>query len=212
VQSPGDDATAQYDADKFWNDALKDQSTLRVVTDRGLVSGDAAVVDIEAVRVNDDGTDGAALQGMQQKAFQLDTDGGNIKLPGLLENIVGMEVGDKKSFEIVFPGDWPQEYVRNVKAKFTVTVSELFGREFPKETDALAEKIFPGSTSIADAKAKILDSITAKYEYDLEERSTRRVSTLWLVFAMSKFPSRSSKSKSGTCTRSNFSPCKSSRN
>ena len=168
VQSPGDDATAQYDADKFWNDALKDQSTLRVVTDRGLVSGDAAVVDIDAVRVNDDGTDGAALQGMQQKAFQLETDGGNIKLPGLLENIVGMEVGDKKSFEIVFPGDWPQEYVRNVKAKFTVTVSELFGREFPKETDALAEKIFPGSTSIADAKAKILDSITAKYEYDLE--------------------------------------------
>ena len=67
VQSPGDDSTAQYDADKFWNDALKDKSTLRVVTDRGLVSGDAAVVDIEAVRVNDDGTDGAALQGMQQK-------------------------------------------------------------------------------------------------------------------------------------------------
>lgn len=168
VQSPGDDNTAERDAEDFYKNALKDRSTLRVVVDRGLISGDAAVVDIDAVRLNDDGSVGEALGGMKQENFQLDTDGGNIKLPGLLENIIGMQVGDKKSFEIVFPGDWPQAYVRNVRARFTVTVKELFGREYPKEDDALAEKIFPGSTSIADAKAKILESVKAKNAFDLE--------------------------------------------
>ena len=34
-------------------------------------------------------------------------------------------------------------------------VKELFGRDYPELDDALAEKIYPGSTSVADAKAKI---------------------------------------------------------
>ncbi|CEG01018.1 Peptidyl-prolyl cis-trans isomerase,FKBP-type,domain [Ostreococcus tauri] len=168
VQSLGDDNTAEKDAEVFYKNALKDLSTLRVCVDRGLVIGDAAVVDVDAIRVNDDGTDGEPLGGMKQDNFQLDTGDENIKLPGLLENIEGMEVGEKKSFEITFPGDWPQAYVRNVKARFTVTVKELFAREFPKDDDKLADKIFPGSTSIADAKEKILESVKAKNKFDLE--------------------------------------------
>jgi len=168
VQSPGDDSTADADVAKFLLDKLKDLSTLRVATDRGLTPGDAAVVDIDAVRVNEDGTDGDTLQGMKQDGFQLDTGDGNIKLPGLLENLTGMLSGEKKSFTIVFPDDWPQAYVRGVKAKFTVTVKELFAREYPKETDALAEKIYPGMKTMADAKAAILEAIKAKYAFDLK--------------------------------------------
>ena len=168
VQSPGDDSTAAVDADKFLKDKMKDLSTLRVATDRGLVPGDAAVVDIDAKRVNDDGTDGEPLQGMKQAGFQLDTGDGNIKLPGLLDNLTGMRVGDKKTFEIVFPNDWAQAYVRGARAKFTVTVKELFGREYPKEDDKLAEKIYPGSKTMAEAKDLILTAIKAKYELDLK--------------------------------------------
>jgi len=168
VQSPGDDTTAEHDLEQFYKDRMKDMATLRVITDRGLESGDAAVIDVDAVRVNEDGTDGDPLQGMKQEGFQLDTDGGNIKLPGLLDNLIGMQVGDKKEFEIVFPDDWAQAYVRGVKARFTVSVKELFGREYPAETEELAEKIFPGATSIADAKAKILEGIKAKNERELE--------------------------------------------
>jgi len=168
VQSPGDDTTAEHDLEQFYKDRMKDMATLRVITDRGLESGDAAVIDVDAVRVNEDGTDGDPLQGMKQEGFQLDTDGGNIKLPGLLDNLIGMEVGDKKEFEIVFPDDWAQAYVRGVKARFTVSVKELFGREYPAESEELAEKIFPGATSIADAKAKILEGIKAKNERELE--------------------------------------------
>ena len=168
VQSPGDASTAEGDMEKFYADAMKDLSTLRVITDRGLKAGDAAVVDIDACRIAEDGSDGDALGGMKQENFQLDTDSENIKLPGLLDALIGMETGERKTFEITFPSDWPQAYVRDVKARFTVTVKELFGRTYPKEDDALAEKIFPGSTSIADAKAKILESIKAKHEYDLD--------------------------------------------
>ena len=35
--------------ERFVNDALKDMATLRVLTDRGLKAGDAAVVDIDGV-------------------------------------------------------------------------------------------------------------------------------------------------------------------
>ena len=167
VQSPGDDSTVEGDVEKFVNDALKDMATLRVLTDRGLKAGDAAVVDIDACRIAEDGSDGDALGGMKQENFQLDTDSENIKLPGLLDALIDMETGERKTFEITFPSDWPQEYVRDVKARFTVTVKELFGRDYPELDDALAEKIYPGSTSVADAKAKISESIKAKNEYDL---------------------------------------------
>ena len=81
VQSPGDDSTVEGDVEKFVNDALKDMATLRVLTDRGLKAGDAAVVDIDACRIAEDGSDGDALGGMKQENFQLDTDSENIKLP-----------------------------------------------------------------------------------------------------------------------------------
>jgi trigger factor len=168
VQSPGDETTLEKDAEKFWFDKLKDLATLRVTTDRGLIEGDAAVIDIDAVRVNEDGSQGDALQGMRQEGFQLDTSDGNIKLPGLLENLIGMQTGDKKTFEIVFPNDWPQAYVRNQKARFTIKVKELFFREYPKETDALAEKVYPGSGSLKDAKELIKQAIKAKNERDLK--------------------------------------------
>ena len=109
VQSPGDDSTVEGDVEKFVNDALKDMATLRVLTDRGLKAGDARWWISAWCVWRRHLTGESHLGGMKQENFQLDTDSENIKLPGLLDALIDMETGERKTFEITFsPSDWPR--------------------------------------------------------------------------------------------------------
>ena len=53
--------------------------------------------------------------------FQLDTEEGAFLLPGFVEAVLGLEAGQSKSFDLVFPETWQQESLRGVKARFSVS-------------------------------------------------------------------------------------------
>lgn len=53
--------------------------------------------------------------------FQFDTEDGDKVLPGFLDSILGMQRGETKSFQYVFPESWNQEDLRGVQAQFTVS-------------------------------------------------------------------------------------------
>ena len=82
----------------MFNQQLRTLGTMRVVTDRGLEVGDQVVMDLDAVNADT----GEAIEGIKQNKFELDTGAARLNLPGLIDGIVGMKVGDER------------EYARNV--------------------------------------------------------------------------------------------------
>jgi hypothetical protein len=57
--------------------------------------------------------------------FQLDTDEGGSFLPGFVEALIGIQNGETRSFDLVFPEAWEQESLRGLKARFTVNTKSL---------------------------------------------------------------------------------------
>ena len=92
----------------MFNQQLRTLGTMRVVTDRGLEVGDQVVMDLDAVNADT----GEAIEGIKQKKFELDTGAARLNLPGLIDGIVGMKVGDEREFPLTMPSDWPQEFIR----------------------------------------------------------------------------------------------------
>ena len=128
---------------------------MRVVIDRGLAVGDQVVMDLDATNK----ATGEEIEGIKQKKFSLDTGAGRMNLPGLIDGLVGMKVGETKSFDLTMPEDWPQPFLRGVEATFTVSVTEVFENDVPEATDDIAAKIFPEATSVEGALKKDDDDI-----------------------------------------------------
>lgn len=52
--------------------------------------------------------------------FQLDTEEGQFLLPGFVEETLGLEAGQAKSFDLKFPDNWQQESLIGITARFSV--------------------------------------------------------------------------------------------
>ncbi|KAL3503555.1 hypothetical protein ACH5RR_038004 [Cinchona calisaya] len=134
----------------------KSLGTLRIVTDRGLQLGDVAVLDISATTIEQDELAAKSIPSAESRGFQFDTEDGDRILPGFLESIVGIQRGETKTFPYVFPESWAQENLRGVQASFAVECKELFYRDLPELDDSVADKLFPGCTTLQEVKEALL--------------------------------------------------------
>ncbi|MFS7929046.1 putative peptidylprolyl isomerase [Helianthus anomalus] len=132
-------------------------SIMRIVTNRGLQIGDVTVLDISATTVEQDGAEAKNVPAAESKGFQFDTEDGDRVVPGFLDAIIGIQGGETKSFPLVFPDTWKQEDLRGLPCQFTVECKELFYRELPEMNDAIADKLFPGCTTIDQVKESLLE-------------------------------------------------------
>ncbi|KAK1291225.1 Trigger factor-like protein TIG [Acorus calamus] len=128
--------------------------SLRIVTDRGLEVGDVVVIDIHATTTGESG--GQRIPSAETKGFHFDTEESDNLLPGFLNSIIGIRPGETKSFPLSFPESWKQENLRGVSAQFTVECKELFYRQLPELDDAIADKLLPGSSTLAQVQEVIL--------------------------------------------------------
>ncbi|XP_024388971.1 trigger factor-like protein TIG, Chloroplastic isoform X2 [Physcomitrium patens] len=165
VECEADDAlAAQKAADAELLSRLKDLGSLRVVIGRGLEMGDVGVVDVSAVRLNEDGTTGDEILSCKQKGFRLDTDEGGSFLPGFVEALIGIQNDESRSFDLTFPPTWEQESLRGLQARFTVVGREIFIRQLPELNDELAPQLFQDCTSLAEIKEALLRKHTELIE------------------------------------------------
>ncbi|KAG0562657.1 hypothetical protein KC19_9G162700 [Ceratodon purpureus] len=165
VECEADDAVAaQKAADAELQSRVKDLGSLKVVIGRGVEMGDVAIVDVSAVRLNEDGTTGDEILSCKQKGFQLDTDEGGSFLPGFVEALIGIQNGESRSFDLVFPETWEQESLRGMKARFTVEGRELFVRQLPELNDELAPQLVENCTTVAEIKEALLKKHSEQIE------------------------------------------------
>ncbi|MBO5480841.1 MAG: trigger factor [Clostridia bacterium] len=126
---------------------LLDRNARKVaVTDRAAQNGD--IVNIDFVGT----VDGVKFDGGEAEGFDLTLGSGQF-IPGFEDQVVGMNIGDKKDVNVTFPENYQAEALKGKPAVFAVTLNSIQGKELPELNDEFI-KDATGSESVDAYKAK----------------------------------------------------------
>lgn len=144
-------------------------SPVAPVTDRPLALGDIATLDLARHAAGGDGRPPGPEERQARAAVVLG-DGGNP--PGLDDELVGLSVGDSKTFELSYPeGSLPAELAGR-QVVHAVTVREHHRRELRELDDALAKSV-GDFDSLEALKSRIADDLRREAEVETR-RGVRR--------------------------------------
>jgi trigger factor len=137
-------------------DELREQqATLRPIDDRAAQNGDIASVKFTGT------IDGEPFEGGSADRLPL-VIGEDRMIPGWEEQLIGLEIGGTKGFDITFPEDYRVEDLRGKVAHFEVELLDLREKLLPELTDEFA-------TSVSDVET--LDALRAEIRDALEKRA-----------------------------------------
>lgn len=94
------------------------------------------------------------------------------RFPGLSEALIGLRMSDSKELDVKFPKDYPNEAVRGVKAKYTVTVKEM-RRPLPPEDEEIAQRF--GFENFEDLRKMFSDNILHEIEKEEQSRQNQEI-------------------------------------
>ena len=144
-------------------------------------TGDQVVIDFVGK------IDGEAFEGGTAEAAPLEL-GSNSFIPGFEEQLVGVKIGDEKTLNVSFPGDYQQETLAGKDATFDVVVKEVNKPKKSEANDELAKKMgldslealrgeirkqAEGDFTTATAsklKRTVLDGLDEAYKVDLPQK------------------------------------------
>ncbi len=138
----------------------KQLATLVPVEERPACSGDVAVLAFSGVYADTD----EAISGGSSDAMEVELEEGRM-IPGFVEGVIGMAVGDTRTIDCQFPDSYPQEDAAGRKARFEITLKELKQRELPALDDAFAQQ-----ASDKQTLAELRDDLESRLRQDAEQR------------------------------------------
>ena len=92
------------------------------------------------------------------------------------EQLIGMQPGDNKEFNINFPGDYHNKKLANLEISFQVTLNEIRQEVIPPLDDALAKKAGPYE-NLDDLKKVITDNLEQGYTKRTEQELHEQIYT-----------------------------------
>jgi trigger factor len=127
--------------------------------------------------------EGKPVEGATSKGFTLKLGSGQF-IPGFEEELVGLKLGDTKSFTITFPKDYHEKSLAGQPVEFAVTMHDVTALELPKIDDAFASEVGPFKT-IKELRDDIKDQLTVEaetaakrdYENELLDEIVKKVDT-----------------------------------
>jgi trigger factor len=93
--------------------------------------------------------------------------GSDTFIPGFEANIVGMKIGETKSFTLTFPKDYGVKALQNRKVIFEVTVSKVQELDKPKLDNTFAAKVGPFKT-VKDLRADITKQLQSEKQTEAD--------------------------------------------
>lgn len=146
--------------DELIEQSRKQLATLVPVEGRTAESGDVAVLSFSGVYADTD----EPISGGSSDALEVELEEGRM-IPGFVEGVIGMAVGETKTVDCQFPESYPQEDAAGRKARFEITLKDLKTRELPALDDAFAQQASDKQT---------LAELRADLETRLKEDAERR--------------------------------------
>ena len=148
--------------DSMIDDSRKQLATVVPVEGRAAQKGDIAVLGFNGIYSDD----GSEIEGGSADSMDVDLDNGRM-IPGFIEGVIGMNVGENKSVDCQFPEDYPKDDARGRKATFAIELKDLKTRELPELDDAFAKQ-----ASEKDTMADLRKDLEQRLKDDAERRQT----------------------------------------
>jgi len=144
------------------------------VEGRGIDSGDSVVLDMKRTAIGAAAAEGEAApaEPSTDRHDNVTVDvGGSANPPGFDENLIGMQVGEAKAFDVAYPADYTISELAGTTVKYEVEVKAIRTRVTPPLDDELAKDL--GDFESLEA---LRTRIRADLEHELRhevERDTR---------------------------------------
>ncbi|TVS05791.1 MAG: trigger factor [Cyanobium sp. PLM2.Bin73] len=147
--------------DELIEQSRRQLATLVPVDDRAAASGDVAVLSFKGVFVDS----GEEIEGGSSDASEVELEEGRM-IPGFVEGVIGMAVGDTRTVDCQFPDSYPQEDAAGRSARFEITLKDLKTRELPALDDAFAQQ-----ASDKQTLAELREDLETRLKGDSERRA-----------------------------------------
>jgi trigger factor len=147
--------------DELIEQSRKQLAALVPVEGRSATSGDVAVLSFSGIYVDT----GEAISGGSSDAMEVELEEGRM-IPGFVEGVIGMAVGDTKTIDCQFPESYPQEESAGRQARFEIGLKDLKSRELPALDDAFAQQASDKSTL-----AELRSDLETRLKDDAERRA-----------------------------------------
>lgn len=145
---------------------LKKREAEKKDVERAAKKGDQTVIDFKGV----DAKTKESISGADGKDYPLLL-GSNTFIPGFEDNLIGMKLGEEKTFTLTFPKDYGVKALQNRKVAFTVTITKIQELVEPELDDKLAAKVGPFKT-VDELKKDIKKQLQAEKEYQNDREFT----------------------------------------
>ncbi len=132
---------------------MRERSADYPKVERAIQMGDLVVADLSAL------TD-LRPEAAEPRPTMIEIGADNI--PGFDEQVVGLSIGDEKSFTLTYPQDYPDAELAGEEAEFTITVNEVHEKIIPELNDELAKKL-------SNDKFETLDALRTEVKADMEK-------------------------------------------
>jgi len=148
--------------DEMLEDSRKQLATVVPVEDRAAAKGDIAVLGFKGTYSDD----GSEIEGGSADSMDVDLEHGRM-IPGFIEGVIGMTIGETKTVDCQFPEDYPKDDARGRKASFEIKLKDLKTRELPELDDAFAKQ-----ASEQETLADLRKDLEQRLKDDAERRQT----------------------------------------
>ena len=123
------DADVQAEIDRL----LDKKATREEVTDRAAENGDIVTIDFVGT------VDGVKFDGGEAEGYDLVLGSGSF-IPGFEDQVVGMNLGEKKDVNVTFPEDYQAAELKGKAAVFAVTLHKIQKKVLPELTDEFVKE------------------------------------------------------------------------
>ena len=146
--------------DELIEQSRKQLAALVPVEGRTAQAADVAVLGFSGIFADTE----EPITGGSSDAMDVELEEGSM-IPGFVEGVIGMAVGESKTIDCQFPESYPQEDAAGRKARFEISLKDLKTRELPALDDAFAQQASDKQT---------LAELRADLETRLQDDSERR--------------------------------------
>ncbi len=136
--------------------------------DAGAQEGDRITLDFEGK------IDGESFQGGKGEDFQFLVGDGQM-LKEFEQAVLGMKVGESKTFPLAFPADYHGKDVAGKQADFMVTVKKMEAANLPEVNEALARSLGIAEPTVEGLRADIRKNLEREVKFRLLARNKTAV-------------------------------------
>ena len=168
IRIPFEDAEVTDEAFEEAIEEIRQRQALIEPVDRPAEESDLVIIDLSGELLDPEDEEDAQLLDMKDISVLVDPDT-DVPTPGVMEHLLGLAVGDEKSYEYTFPDDNPNEDLRKRAAKFQIKCLEVKSRFIPEWSDEMAQNLGEFE-SLLDLRVKLRENLQKQAEMEAENQ------------------------------------------